>query len=106
MPALYHIDLGLLEEYDPLIQDAMKWVCILFALHIFKVLGGASELFDREFLQNSTTAVVGLAIYHLILQKSVKIIYKEDAEEGFAGTFRLFRKKGTGKKRKRKKKTL
>lgn len=102
MPALFHLDLGLLEEYDPWIQDALKWFCILFTLHLFKVLGGASELLDAEFLQNVIVAVIGLSVYHLILQKSVKIVYKEDAEEGFAGTFRLFKRKNK-KKRKRKK---
>ena len=104
MPALFHIDLGLLEEYDNFLTDVLKWLSILFTLHLFKVVGGTSKMFNAEFFQNALIAVVGLALYHLVIKKTVRFVYNEK-EEGFSGTVRLFVPE-TKKKSKRKDKKI
>jgi len=101
MPALFHIDLGLLEEYDNFLSDVLKWLSILFTMHAFKVIGSNASLLSGELLQNSLIAIVGLALYHLVIKKTVKFIYSEKSEEGFSGTIRVFKEK---KKKRRKKK--
>ena len=97
MPSLFHIDLGLLEEYDSFLTDVLKWLSILFTLHLFKVVGGSSKLFNTEFFQNALIAIVGLALYHLVVKKIIKFVYNEK-EEGFSGTVRLFVPKKKKKK--------
>ena len=89
MPALFHIDLGLLDEYDSFLTDVLKWLSILLTLHLFKVIGGSSRLFNTEFFQNALIAIVGLALYHLVIKKTIRFVYNEK-EEGFSGTMRLF----------------
>ena len=101
MPALFHVDLGLLEEYDNFLSDVLKWLSILFTMHVFKVIGGNSYLFSGELFQNSLIAIVGLGLYHLVIKKIVKFVYSDRAEEGFSGTIRVFKQK---KKRRKKKK--
>ena len=105
MPALFHIDLGLLDEYDIFLSDILKWFSILLTMHIFKVLGGSAPFFSGEFLQNILIAIVGLSLYHLVISKTVKFIYNDKSEEGFTGTIRIFNtnKKKFRKKRKSKK---
>lgn len=109
MPALFHIDLNLIDEYDPFLSDVLKWTSILFTLHIFKVMNG-SELFDFDFFQNVLIAIIGLALYHLVIKKTIQFIYADDSAEGFSGTLRLFRKKEKsstkGNKKRRQKKRL
>jgi hypothetical protein len=106
MPSLFHIDLGLIDEYDGFLSDVLKWTSILFTLHLFKVIGGSSKLFNAEFFQNCLVATTGLALYHLVVKKTVRFVYNEK-EEGFSGTIRMFvpksrkkRNKPTNKKQK------
>ena len=61
-------------------------------IHVFKVIGGTSTLFDVEFFQNALVSIIGLAFYYLVVNKIVKLVYS-DNEEGFSGTVRLFSKK-------------
>jgi hypothetical protein len=101
MPSLFHIDLGLIDEYDGFLSDVLKWFSILFTLHLFKVIGGSSRLFNGEFIQNCLVATTGLALYHLVIKKTIRFVYNEN-EEGFSGTIRLFvpksKKKGSKKR--------
>ena len=102
MPALFHIDLGLLEEYDDFLSDVLKWLSILFTMHTFKVIGGHAQLFSGELFQNSLIAFVGLALFHLIIKKTIKFVYSDKAEEGFSGTIRVFKPKKKRRKKKEK----
>ena len=103
MPSLFHIDLGLIDEYDGFLSDVLKWTSILFTLHMFKVVGGSSKFLNGEFIQNCLVATTGLALYHLVIKKTIRFVYNEN-EEGFTGTIRLFVPKNKKKKRTNKKK--
>ena len=109
MPSLFHIDLGLIDEYDGFLSDVLKWSSIIFTLHLFKVIGGSAKLFNAELLQNCLIATTGLALYHLVIKKTVRFVYNEN-EEGFSGTIRLFvpksKKKNASSKKNKNKKEL
>jgi hypothetical protein len=105
MPSLFHIDLGLIDEYDGFLSDVLKWTSILFTLHLFKVIGGSARFFNGEFIQNCLIATTGLALYHLVIKKTVRFVYNEN-EEGFSGTVRLFVPKSKKKKPTQKNKRL
>jgi hypothetical protein len=90
MPSLFHIDLNLSKEYCLWLDDLFKFTTLLVVVHIFGWIGGKSKG-TGEFLQNVLITIIGFTFYHLVVKKIMKIVYKENEEEGFSSTIRLFK---------------
>lgn len=62
------------DEYARLLEDVMRVAAMHAAIHLMLVMeGGPERLFDRRAVALLLYALLGIAIYHLILHRIVEV---------------------------------
>lgn len=90
--ALFHIDLNLGKEYKVWVNEMFQTLVVFMTVHILQVLQEPSRGFLNEsFLTALIFTLVGFSFYFLVWKKLVQFVYEDDVEEGFKGTFSLFK---------------
>lgn len=76
--ALLEIDLGLSEDYKPLINDLLKVATFQIVSHLLGMYtaGKLNQIFNKDWLQNLVFILIGFAVYHLVVAKALAIRYK------------------------------
>lgn len=76
--SLLEIDLGLSEEYKPLINDLIKVATFQIVAHLLGLYaaGKINQMFNKDFLQTLVFVLIGFAVYHLLINKLIVIRYK------------------------------
>jgi hypothetical protein len=77
--ALLEIDLGLSEDYQPMVNDLLKSLTFQTVAHVLGLYVAGKlgqQLFNKDWVQNLSFILIGLAVYHLIVNKALAIRYK------------------------------
>lgn len=75
MRSIFELQLHLDPEYQPFINDVMKFTVMYLVMEILRNLAhGQTKLLRTSFLINTVLfSAIGLGVYYLIISKIVKI---------------------------------
>lgn len=92
MESLFVVNIRLPKQYKKWVNDTVKFVVVLIAIHVLMHFtrqseSHASTLFNPNFLKLLVFVCIGIAAYYLVFRKLVRFRYVDDDDDNTSAPF-------------------